>query len=168
MPGPIYKQVVPSGQKRWVILTGDKPETTEQFCPEQLFQDGRVRNDQGSVASRTLDVYSGQAISPRGEGTEHNSDLPNSGQGVRTAAITVAGQVECIISGHTVSSSPLPSVAAGEDPVTQKIEVIQCTSDVKSESNREIVMGRYQLKNRLDIIPPAPDMVIKTDALTVG
>ena len=63
----------------------------------------------------------------RGKSTEHNPYLPGGldpGQDVNTAAITVAGQVECSISGHTISFSPLLSVAAVEDPVTQKVEVI--------------------------------------------
>ena len=59
LPGPIHKQAVPCSKERRIVQTHGESETSELLCPEIPFQNGRVRNDQGSIANRRLDVYLG-------------------------------------------------------------------------------------------------------------
>ena len=59
LPGPICKQVISCTQERWIIQTCGEPEAIELLCQEITFQDGRVRNDQGSTVERRLDMYLG-------------------------------------------------------------------------------------------------------------
>ena len=59
LPGPVHKQVVLGGKQEWIFRPASKLVTTELLCSEVTFQDGGIRNDQGSPTGGGLDVHLG-------------------------------------------------------------------------------------------------------------
>ena len=69
MPGPVYQSSFSGREKGWVLPAGSQPETIKWLYSKGTFQDGRCQYDQGSSATRGLDVL------PRSQGCI--SDSPN-------------------------------------------------------------------------------------------
>jgi len=82
----------------------------------------------------------------------------------RYATITIVGQNDSSIASGTVSPTLLPSTAAAQDPVIQKVRVIWHTGDPGSRSDTRLAVVAEPPKDRRDISQPTPDLIIETDA----